>query len=162
MTSARMKSRTAGFSLIEVVLVLTLLTIFAGVATKLFVGSFVIKKDALHAGQSIAQNDATIRRLRTDVWGASAIRSDGPDQATIEMHDGSGVRWELHVTTIDDETQAHLIRTEIRDGVETPGDPLWAPLGIGFEADGPGLLLTTETDTIRLTCVRYLLGEAGP
>lgn len=161
MTSTRMKSRTAGYSLMELMLVLTLLTIFAGIANKLFVGSFFIKSDALHASQSIAQNDATISRLRTDVWGASAIRSDAPDQATIQMHDGSGVQWKLHVTTIDDETQTHLIRTEIRDGVETPGDPLWAPPDIGFGADGPDLLLTTKTDTIRLTSVRYLIGVNG-
>lgn len=162
MTSSTTKPRTAGYSLIEIVFVLTLLAIFAAIANKLFVLSFFVKNDALYAGQSIAQNDAVIRLLRTDVWSASAIGSDSPDQAMIQMSDGSVIRWKLHVTTIDDETESHLMRTEIRDGVEIPSDPLWAPPGIGFEADGIGLRLTTETDTIRLTPIKYLLGEPGP
>lgn len=154
-------TRIAGYSLIELVLVLSLLAVFAGVANKLFISSLLVKQEALKAGNNLVQTDSLIRLIRSDVWGASAIYSDSPDRVTIAWPDGSTVRWELSVTTFEDETESLIFRTELIEGKEMPGNPLFAPPDLAFRVDGSELYLTAGSGTVRLTSIYHLLGEAG-
>lgn len=154
--------RTAGYSLIEMVLVLTLLAVFAGVANKLFMSSLIVKRDARHAGDDLVRTDCLIRLIRSDMWGASAIHSESPDRVTIEWPDGSAVLWELSATAFEDKAETLIIRTELIEGEEMPGNPLFAPPDLAFRADGTELYLTAGSSTVRLTSMFNLLGEAGP
>lgn len=159
MTRKRTHARRGGYSLIELTLVLSLLAIFSATANKLFMLSFSVKGDALRAGQEIAQTDGVVRLLRSDAWSASAIQVGDRGRVMLEMPDGSIVRWELHAETFDEKTTSWLTRTEVNEGLETPGDPLFAPPGIGFEADGTDLYLTTGSDSVRLPTALSLFGE---
>lgn len=162
MNSSRSNIRATGYTLIELMLVLILLAAFAVVANKLFISSFLIKQDALQATNDLVQTDSLIRLIRSDVWGASAIHSDSPHRVTIQSPDGTVVRWDLSVTTFEDETEALITRTELIDGEEVTGDPLFAPPDLAFRAEGTELYLTAGSNTVRLTSMLNLLTEVGP
>jgi prepilin-type N-terminal cleavage/methylation domain-containing protein len=139
-----------GYALVELMLVLTLLAIFLGIANELLMSCIHVRDDALRASRMVVQTDALIRLLRSDAWSASAIDAVGNNEIALQMSDGSTVRWRLHTDTVDEEITTWLTRTQVVNGQETAGDPLFAPEGIGFEGDGDNLYLVTESDRIRL------------
>jgi prepilin-type N-terminal cleavage/methylation domain-containing protein len=162
MNRTRSQSRAAGYSLIELALVLTLLAIFGGVANKLFMLCFVIKNDALKAGDRLVHTGSVIRLIRSDVWNATSISSDSPDRVTIDMADGSVVCWEVYVTQDHDDIESLIYRIETKYDVEVTGAPLFAPADLVFQADGNDLYLSTDCDTIRMTSMYGLLEGAKP
>lgn len=161
MNLTRIDTRTGGYSLMELMLVLTLLAIFAGMANRLFMQCVVINRDVVKASNSLIQADSLIRLIRSDVWGARSVSSNNPGQVTLGMADGTVVRWERRVTHYgDDEIESLIYRMETAYGVEVTGDPLFAPNDLVFRADGTDLYLTSGRDSIRLTCAFGLLEGA--
>lgn len=162
MMRSRHRIRCAGYTLIELMLVLILLTGFAATAGKLLVRTAIIQRDALYASNGIAQIDGLLRLMRSDVWAASAIHSDNPYRVTIHKPDGSAVRWEIRVRTLDDETESHVSRAELIDGNEIPISTLITRADLAFKAERSDLYLISGSDAVRMTSMHTLFSEAGP
>jgi|GEM_PF-4308289 len=98
-----------GFMLIEMMIVLSLLAIFAVAATRLMVLCIRVPKQVGQKRDQIVRFDLAMGRLRQDIWRASTLRcidahtlqiqSPGDPEVTWEAYDGQISRSAAHSST---------------------------------------------------------------
>ena len=93
-----MKSNTGarghrGWSLIEMLVVIMLLTVFMVIASKLLVTAMVATGDADKSIAALTRNDLIITRMRRDVWDAQALAADASNTLVVSPADGPTVTW---------------------------------------------------------------------
>lgn len=89
-----------GYTMLEMVATLSLVTVFLIMAGPLVTRVVTIQRDAVDMEWSISQMDFALRQLRQDVWTASAITPDGrglsQDEASrlaLEKHGDLRIIW---------------------------------------------------------------------
>lgn len=130
----RIPRSTRGFSMILMLVTITLLGIFAVVSTRLIVATLRLYDEAGRAEGAAMMAEAALANLRRDVWGARRIDADGARSLTVETSDKTTVAWRV-------DADGTLVR---KTSGATPGATpaaaprRWAELGkrIAFESDG--------------------------
>ncbi|HEY8668604.1 MAG TPA: prepilin-type N-terminal cleavage/methylation domain-containing protein [Tepidisphaeraceae bacterium] len=84
--------RQRGFTLIEMLATLVLLTAFALIGARLFTAAMRLIHSAQAGHTAMMQSESALRRLRADAWAATKIEA-GPQSVTITRMDGSVVQW---------------------------------------------------------------------
>ncbi len=74
-TAARMSA--AGFTLIQMLTTVVLLTAFMLLATRFFVSCMQLTTEAAKADATVTRLDAAVEQLRRDMWNARACDGDG-------------------------------------------------------------------------------------
>lgn len=95
-----MRNARPGYTMLEMVATLSLVTVFLIIAGQLVTRVITIQRDAVDMEWSISQMDFALRQLRQDVWTASAIRQDGwgssqdeTSELELEKHGGLRIVW---------------------------------------------------------------------
>jgi type II secretory pathway pseudopilin PulG len=146
-----------GYFLIEVMLVLGILGVFAIVASKLLITSMNASIYAQHRAETAERFDLAMSQLRADVWPAKNIDADGLT-TTLLQPDGSKVIWRIEPaapfatepTAPNSGRMVNLSRhAEPADGkaAAPSNDTRWndLPPGMAFTAAGPTLRVRTPT-----------------
>ncbi len=87
-----MKHRRHGYSLLEMVAALSLLTVFLLLAGQLVKQVTIVQRVAADMEWSVSRMDFALRALRGDVWTTSSITLEGEGQLVLRMS-GQAVRW---------------------------------------------------------------------
>jgi len=155
--------RRRGYTLIGTLLALLLLTFTLSIANRLFMGCVKVRQEAETVTRDMTHRESLVRLIRSDVWSASGIRSDDPSRVTLDMPDGTQVRWhvqaEWHLDA--DTAQTRIYRTDVALGIDVTGDPLFAPPGLSFRVVDGGLLLVVDEQSVRLSSMYHLLERGG-
>jgi prepilin-type N-terminal cleavage/methylation domain-containing protein len=155
MIAARRIRAARGFMLVELMVVISLLAVFALVATKVLVLSINVPHEVGKKRDAIVRFDSVVTRLRDDVWTASAIQS--PDPRTLEIHSNTGpaITWKIEENGIRRMTP------------DSPAGQHWSLTEkLQFTAEGPAVTLTVNDDPdtvgkIQMLSQRMLLAEAA-
>ncbi len=94
--SSAIARRAGGFSLLEMMVVLMLVAVFATIISKVFIASILMGEKAAQSTDRLARWELLTQRLREDVWSAHAMNKQ-QDTVEITQLDGRLVRWEFHV-----------------------------------------------------------------
>ena len=130
------RSHAPAYLLIEMLVIIALLTVFAGLAAPLFSHTLKINRETALAIGSLTRLDVVMDRLRADVWHARTIVT--PDEQTVQFQlpDGSRVTWHK-----GDETVLTRTATAMDGRAERPQAwPNWR-FGMRFHERGPALLV---------------------
>lgn len=84
-----------GFMLIEMMIVLSLLTIFAVAATRLMVLCIRVPKQVGQKRDQIVRFDLAMGRLRQDIWRANSLRCVDAHRLQIQSPGDPDVTWEV-------------------------------------------------------------------
>jgi prepilin-type N-terminal cleavage/methylation domain-containing protein len=152
--SAYRKRVARGFMLIEIMVAISLLAVFALIATKLLVLGIKVPHEVGEQRDAIVRFDSVVTRLRDDVWQARSIKS--PDEKTLEIQtDSSGaVTWRIEAGAV------------LRTGADAKQTQRWElKEKLGFSGDGAGMVLNVaenagRTGKIQMLSERMLL-ESG-
>ena len=83
-----------GFMLIEMMIVLSLLAVFAVAATRLMVLCIRVPNQVGQKRDQIVRFDLAMSRLRQDIWRASTLRCIDAHTLQIQSHGDPDVTWE--------------------------------------------------------------------
>ena len=124
---ARRRPSPRGFMMIELLVSIVLLSVFALVATRLFTWAMRVTAEAPAAEGQILQFDSMLEQLRADAWSSPRIRTS--DDRNIDLNDGA-IRWAVQ----DD---GSVTRTA---GADTRA---WREVGhrVRFEPDDAGVVI---------------------
>ncbi len=153
--------RRQGWSLMELMLVLILLSVFSLIATRLYMQCFDVRAKALSSDNQAVMTDAMVNLLRADSWGAVSIDQIDTRNVRLTYPDGSAIDWKVYEQDFDGQPQTCITRTVVRDGGTEPGNPKPAPDGLTFKTVGSVLYLIAGDDRVRLGSVRHLLERIG-
>ncbi len=103
------KRPAPGFTMIEMLALLILISAAAVLTTRLFVATTKLSDRAVQAHTDAAKIDAVVRALRADVWGAADLWA--PDSHSLTLRNGAVT---VHWTIAD--SDGTLVRNETRDG----------------------------------------------
>jgi hypothetical protein len=138
-TPARRQCR--GFGIIMMLVMISLLAVFAVVATRLIGTTLGLYREAGRIDAEARWTDAAIRQLRADAWSANRITAQGTKTLTIDAGGGAGaVAWRV-------DPDGALVRTAPGAGgaAGAPGATgdaqRWPEIGarLSFEWDGAAL-----------------------
>ena len=118
-------------------LAVTLLGIFAVVATRLIGSTMTLYREAATIDAEARLTDSALRRLRRDVWASARVDRTGPQSITVTDGAGRAVAWWV-------ETDGTLVRWPAGARGAGPEAPRrWAAVGarLSFEWDGRSLLV---------------------
>ena len=85
---------TRGFMLLELLVVVGLLAVFAAVAVPVLRGS-VSAMAATPPAVAAGRLDAAVKMLRGDVWGATTLAAPSPHELRLTAADGRTVTWQV-------------------------------------------------------------------
>jgi len=146
-----------GFTLLEVMLSLILMTMFAAVGTRLFTESMRIWKQSSDRQDDLARFDQAIAMFRADVWKATSLESNSSSQLICRSSADHQVKWSV----ADD---GSLLRTE-SNGSETPAERSWTGMGRGVTLTVKGntaeFVPSVDSVPIRLRAETLMLMEDG-
>jgi prepilin-type N-terminal cleavage/methylation domain-containing protein len=129
--STRLRPRA--FTLMEMLMALSLLTLFLSVATQIFHSSFKLMESATASDTQAARFDHALAALRRDVW-ESQRQTVSDHELSLEFPDKRRIVW----TASEDEG---LSRTEQSAGT-TDDERHWPQLtSMNFESAGPTVTL---------------------
>lgn len=126
--------RTAGFTLLHMLVVMPLLGVFLLVATQVFNHAVALTKEARLKEERTAHFDHALRQLRRDVWGAIELTAGSPQRVEMTTAGGERITW-----TAPDAGEA-MHRTVNDAAARRFGFPTTA----SFRVDGPTLVLVTD------------------
>ena len=132
----RRRARRRAFAIAVMMLAVTLLAVFAVVATRLITSTMTLYREAATIDTEARVMDSALRQLREDLWGASRVDVSSPGTITIAGAAGGRVAWQA-------QADGALVRSAAAAG-GTPGAPQrWAGIGarLSFEWDGVTLLV---------------------
>jgi hypothetical protein len=117
--------------LVELMVVLGLLAVVGLIATQIFVVNLRTSSKLAEEHQEQMQFDQATNQLRRDVWNASSLTLQGPQELQIGFPDGQTITW--HAGKLLDRT----FKSEARrwDAIKT---------NITFELHGPIVTLVVE------------------
>jgi len=84
-----------GFTVLEILVVLSLMVTVALVATRLFRSTLRLTHQADASADMVARVDDAMRVLRGDVWSAGRIQTDDERTVTLTGGDGAVITWHL-------------------------------------------------------------------
>lgn len=140
----------SGVTLIEILFVLGIFGIFAVIASSIFSTTMKILHRANTDDASIRAMDSAMRRLRTDMWNATAVRSDAGGLA-IDRPDGA-VRW-----SFDEAKQ--LVRSTGEPA--TPSSQSWPvnKLRVTFDVKGPTVAIEVSDPSAQTVASERLVSQ---
>jgi len=157
--AAHPRPRRRGYLLVEMLILLVVLGIFALIAGKLMVTSIKAMTLTRHREETARRFDLAISRLRADVGSATLIESDA-ESATLRHPDGRTIVWRVEPEADDGSgapnpfgptirltrsIEGKVARSSDAEPATAPASAAdltqWEPLpaGIAFTADGPTL-----------------------
>ncbi len=101
--------RSGAWSLIELMIMLSLFGVFLIFAGRLISSTTALSSDVYRMQEAATRFDLIIDRFRRDVWGASAIERADSHTVTLQYHDARQVTWTMYPDTFA------LIRTTARE-----------------------------------------------
>jgi prepilin-type N-terminal cleavage/methylation domain-containing protein len=145
-----MKSNRRGFTLVEILFAMILISVFFAVAERVMHSVMIGFEQLPKAQDAIAVNNSVLQTLRSDVWNASAIEMKS-DKSVLITNDSGSSTWSIDADDI------------VRAGA---GDATRRWLGAGktvrFEADPVGLKLSPK-DVVPITIAsQFLIEKARP
>lgn len=102
--------RRRGFTLVEVLLALSLLGVFSLVAYRLLGANMKVTEATLMADSNSARFDRAVAALRTDVFDSASLEMPSPGLLRVHGSDKQIVEWKIDHNTIC-RTQASARRT---------------------------------------------------
>ncbi|MEM9882697.1 MAG: type II secretion system protein [Planctomycetota bacterium] len=82
-----------GYTMLEIVAVLSLMVIFLMLAGTLVRQAFVIQRQAVDMEWAVSRAQHAVRDLRRDVWSASAIEVDADGTLRLQLRPGDAAQW---------------------------------------------------------------------
>ena len=129
-----------GFTVVEVLVTLSLLTIFFGLAGVVFKSTIMLSGDSADLCNRASQTDSAVFQLRRDVWNSAKLATNGQNSVDMEFSDGGRISWII-------DPQQSATRTDSR-GARTR----WNGIGEkwSLSVDGSCLALRDGGDELRL------------
>jgi type II secretory pathway component PulJ len=122
-----MKRRTAGFMLVNMLIVIALMGAFAVVADRVFRLSLQTSSKVAREQEESIRLEQAINTLRADVWGARTLETAGTSGLRITDGGGRAVRWET-------QNDGEVVRSQGEDPPQR-----WSELRLEFLRDGQWL-----------------------
>jgi prepilin-type N-terminal cleavage/methylation domain-containing protein len=141
-------SARGGYTLIELMVVLSLLGTFAVTASSVFVQSVVLSRDAQRGQKAVGQIQFALRQLRADVWGATAIVVPIAGSFLLRQGDGAVITWTTYAQddgAADDESVI-LIRALEQANPTTRQREFTLPMPMQVTANRVGLVVRLDED----------------
>ncbi|HZZ43170.1 MAG TPA: prepilin-type N-terminal cleavage/methylation domain-containing protein [Tepidisphaeraceae bacterium] len=130
-------TKSRAFTLIEMMMVLSLLTTFFLLSAKLFTSLFRQVRDTSAAQNDTASFDSALTQLRADIWSADSLQTDGP--TLLITHASQTIAWSAITPT-------SFTRTDLASSRHWP---LPANTHLSFSLPTPTLLdLHLNDDTL--------------
>jgi prepilin-type N-terminal cleavage/methylation domain-containing protein len=129
-----------GFTLVEVLVALSLLTIFFALAGVVFNSTISLSSGSAELCNRTSQIDSAVSEFRRDVWNSSHLTADEQKSVELEFSDGGRISWAI------DPLQG-VTRSDSR------GDKMrWSGVGEKWllSVDGPCLSIRDGADELRL------------
>lgn len=89
------RRRHPGFLLIEIIIAMALLTVFALLATRLFVSSMRSIEQSGEQINLVIRFDGMLRALRGDIWSGTSIGRVTHNALIVQTRDAGDVRWTI-------------------------------------------------------------------
>jgi prepilin-type N-terminal cleavage/methylation domain-containing protein len=90
------RRRRTGYTLLEVIIALGLLSAFAGAAGRLFVATINTTHESAQAQQTIAAMESMAICLRADAWDAGDFAVKDPQNVALSLSGNRRVSWSIH------------------------------------------------------------------
>jgi prepilin-type N-terminal cleavage/methylation domain-containing protein len=150
MTHRRRTIRRA-FTMTEILMALSLLTIFFAAAGEIFRSTVLLSSEAPQTSDRSAQIDSALYQLRRDVWNSPKISTPNPKSAELEST-GQKITWTIDQT-------GNLTRTDAKGKPE-----LWKSIAKNwsFHTDGPSIKITDGSAEITIPSQLLLSHGANP
>ncbi len=144
--------RNRGFTLLEIIMALSLLLIFFGVAGELFKSTLMLSYDSRELSNQNSRIDSAIFQLRRDVWNASRMTVSGNKSVDLSSSDGIKITWNVNLDN-------GVTRTDAQGRCER-----WEGIGQNWSlaADGSCLTIDAVTGEMRLPSQILLSQGAQP
>ena len=128
-----------GFSLVELLTVLVLLTAFALISARFFTATIKTTREARAAETAMLRFDQVVEALRRDVWSSRKIAEDpSGTEVQLQVADRT-VRWRMRAEDGD------LVR-QVDDRSEGTPQRRWVdlPFTLQFRGEEPALVITVQ------------------
>ena len=157
------RHRHAGFSLIEFLVIISLLGTFMLVASQVFNQSMFLSRQARQGEEAVGQVQYAMRLLRADVWNASTIHTPADDRLVLDESGAHAVTWTIYEPDIDDpmEPPVMLVRSARSADGALDERELVLPESMVFEVNQAGVVVRMA-DQEALLVSQMLLAKELP
>ena len=158
MKQGRALQHARGFSLLDMLVVIALLGVFAMIANGLFMGTFRVVGESKETMKQMSRFDEAVRLLNEDVQSAASITVEHPGRVVLVITGINQVVWEKVTNENEDKQEAFLVRTHHYDYSVDKSRLMNVPDELAFEEDTNGLKVINGKDTMNMTSLPMLLG----
>lgn len=136
-------ARLRGVMLFEMLIVVALLGVILLLASRVFITSFALVKQANTAERAVSQWRSATDQLRQDVWNADTIELIDKTTVRISCADGPTVQWRRETETITQTLVKQVLHRRVTDQGRTESSRRWTDHGWdgAFEVHGPVLVV---------------------
>ena len=140
----RPRTNKHAFTIIELILTLTMLSVFSLLSAKLFTSTIVVARNSRQAQSMLLRHDSIVHRLRHDMWNAESLSVNDPHTATIRQPGKQQITWRRSDAT-------DVLSRTLKVGQEILDHQQWTGLDmrLSFAKDGSTLIIQrprTRTD----------------
>jgi prepilin-type N-terminal cleavage/methylation domain-containing protein len=89
------RSQKPGFSLVELLMALSILAIFFTVSEKIFNSAILLGAAGENLSNTSSRIDSALFQLRADVWNSKSISVTGPQSVDLTLADGTQITWKI-------------------------------------------------------------------
>jgi prepilin-type N-terminal cleavage/methylation domain-containing protein len=141
-----------GFTLLEVIMSLSMLVIFFGIAGEVFKSTVLLSYDSQQLSNENSRIDSAIFQIRRDVWNGRQLGVQGTKSVELESSDGTKISWNI-------DAGGNLTRTDAQGHSER-----WEQVGKNWSlaTDGICLMIRDGPAEVRLPSEILLCRRGQP
>jgi len=143
MHTTRRADHITGYTLIHMVMALSLLGVFVLISSRLFVGTLETTQQAQRQHRRVFLSERVAHQLRRDAWRAQSIAAAAPTKVTLQTP-RQRITWQ----TLEDKA---LRRTVVTHGTSRKDKQRFdLKADLRFESDGPLLRVRSSDQTVSM------------